>query len=111
MIVCGNSQNVTRHSQELMRWIRDKVDSLKYKVNVAALIFIAVCNILFYESTIIDISSPFQFGATANNLAINILYKSPNSLVSWRLNTIQIRMERWGLAHHGARGFSKMVVL
>lgn len=68
-----NSQNVTRHSQKVMKWIKDQVDSLKDKVNVAMLIFVAVYSILFYESTIIDLPSSFQLEATVNNLAINIL--------------------------------------
>lgn len=56
-----------------MKWIKDQVDSLKDKVNVAMLIFVAVYSILFYESTIIDLPSSFQLEATVNNLAINIL--------------------------------------
>lgn len=64
-----------------MKWIKDQVDSLKDKVNVAVLIFVAVYSILFYESTIIDLPSSFQLEATVNNLAINILYKNPDSHV------------------------------
>lgn len=35
--------------------------------NAVVLIFVAVYSILFYESTMIDLSSSFQFGATVNN--------------------------------------------
>lgn len=76
-----NSQNVTRHSQKLMKWIKVQVDSLKDKVNVVVLILVAVYSILFFESTIIDLLSFFQLEATVNNLTINILYKNSDSHV------------------------------
>lgn len=43
-----------------MKLVRDKVDSLKDKVDAAVLNFVAGYRILFYESTTIDLSSSGQ---------------------------------------------------
>lgn len=72
-----NFPNVTRHSEKLIKWIRKRQSWFtETESECHWSIFVAVYSVPFYKSTTIALPSPFQFGATVNNLPISFPYKN-----------------------------------